>query len=200
MATYDRPHLANVPRIESPGSSYVQYSSAAFAGTASAYQSLVQQPGKAGTGGKTRNVLKGPGSFAAAMTALGAQIQANAEQIVKEAAFAGLSQLVQRTPVKTGNARINWRVGFGSVSTNLIDRPGTGSRGTNASVATAKAMIDGANKIKAWRLKNGRILIANPVSYIFDLDKGTSRQAPSGMTAFALQAARNVMRRGNLLR
>lgn len=52
--------------------------------------------------------------------------------------------------------------------------------------ATAVAMRQ-LNKLNKFTLKSGtRIYITNRVPYIADLDRGTSTQAPNGMTALAL--------------
>jgi len=134
------------------------------------------------------------------MTDRADQVVTNSEKIIRRAAVAAAIEVIDRTPVKTGTARINWRVGFGGVSGTIIDGPGTANRTTNANVASASASIDAANKLAKWRRKMGEILIANPVSYIFDLDDGTSTQAASGMTIFAIAAAKDILRKGKLLK
>lgn len=124
----------------------------------------------------------------------------NASKTIRQAALAADREAVLRTPVKTGKARINWKLSAKRPKTNIIDGPGTNKVDTNRQVASAKALIDASNAIKGWKIGMGNIFIANPVHYIDDLDKGSSAQARAGMTTFAIAAARDVLRKGRLLR
>lgn len=139
-------------------------------------------------------------SFSKRMSARGRNVVTNAEKIIKRAALAAASEAIMRTPVKTGKARVNWRVGFNRVPTSVAEGPNSASLSANANIAAAEALINAANKIKAWRAGKGNIVIGNPVSYIFDLDRGTSRQALSGMTIFAIAVAKDILRKGKLLK
>lgn len=134
------------------------------------------------------------------MNHVGDVLMANVTKTVQKAAIAAASEAITRTPVKTGNARINWNTTFGSPSGKLSKPPDSGNRDMNAQVAAASALINASNALKGWKVGKGNIYIANPVSYIFDLDRGTSAQARSGMIIFALAAAREVLRQGRLLR
>ncbi len=135
------------------------------------------------------------------MARFGDRLIKNAEDTIKEAALAGTEAAVMHTPVKTGTARTNWRVSFGKPNLALITGPNTADRNTNREVASARALISAANKIKGWRMLRGEnIYIANPVHYIMDLDRGTSTQAMDGMSIFAIAAIKDVLRKGRLLR
>lgn len=125
---------------------------------------------------------------------------ANASKTIRQATLVATTEVVLRTPVKTGKARINWKLSARTPRTNVIKGPGTDKVNTNRQVASAKALIDASNAIKGWKVGMGNIFIANAVSYIGDLDRGTSAQARSGMTKFAVAAARDVLRKGRLLR
>lgn len=125
---------------------------------------------------------------------------ANASKTIRKAAMAATTEVVLRTPVKTGHARISWNLSAGRPKSRQTDGPGTPSVDTNRQVASAKALIDAANAIKGWKIGMGNIFIANSVSYIDDLDKGTSAQARAGMTLFGVLAARAILRKGRLLR
>jgi len=138
--------------------------------------------------------------FSSRMRAIGDVLTANVSKTIREAAQAGTNEVVLRTPVLTGRARVNWRVTFGTPSTNKIEPPDTNDRETNRQIASAKALINASNKIKTWKVGKGNIFIANPIFYIVDLDRGSSRQAPSGMTIFGLAAIRDRLRKGRLLR
>ena len=134
------------------------------------------------------------------MNRIGDLMLANTSKIVREAAMAATREAVLRTPVKTGRARINWKLSAKRPRSNVIEGPNTAKGDTNRQVASAKALIDASNAVKGWKVGMGNLFIANAVSYIGDLDTGTSAQARSGMTQFAVLAAKNILRRGRLLR
>jgi hypothetical protein len=139
-------------------------------------------------------------SFAKRMEAVGDVLFFNVSKTIRRAGMAATNEVVLRTPVKTGRARINWRVGLGTFTTKEIEAPDTDNRNTNAQVAAAQALINASNTLKNWKVGKGNIYIANPIHYITDLDEGSSRQARAGMTKFAIAAARDVLRTGRLLR
>lgn len=114
--------------------------------------------------------------------------------------MAAAEEAIQRTPVKTGRARINWRVSLGKYKTTVFEAPDTPNRNTNKEIASTKALIDASNALKVWKVGKGNIYIINPVSYIAELDAGSSQQARAGMTKFAIAAARDILRSGRLLR
>ncbi len=134
------------------------------------------------------------------MNAVGDILMRNVTKTIQRAASAATNEVILRTPVATGNARVNWRVGLGQISSNLKKPPATESVDTNRQVASAEALINAANVIKVWKVGKGHIFIGNPVDYISDLDDGTSQQARAGMTVFAIAAARDILRKGRLLR
>lgn len=139
-------------------------------------------------------------NFMSRMEKVGDVLLMNVSKTIRRAGMAATVAVVQHTPVKTGNARINWRVSIRKYSTRKIEAPDTDNRNTNAQVASTKALIDASNVLKNWKVGRGNIYIANPVHYIADLDEGSSRQARGGMTKFAIAAARDILRTGRLLR
>lgn len=124
----------------------------------------------------------------------------NVTKTVRKAGQAAANEVILRTPVKTGRARINWQTSFGKVKATNIKPPNTARRDTNKQVASTKALIDATNVLKNWKVGRGNIFIANPVDYIVDLDRGSSRQARSGMTMFGVAAARTILKQGRLLK
>jgi hypothetical protein len=139
-------------------------------------------------------------NFGARLDAIGDMITANASKIIREAAMAATREVVLRTPVQTGRARINWRLSARKPKSSVVEGPNTKKIDTNRQVASAQALINASNAIKGWKVGKGNIFIANAVSYIDELDKGTSAQARNGMTSFAVAAARAILKRGRLLR
>jgi len=139
-------------------------------------------------------------SFNSRMKAIGDTLLHNVSLTVRRAGMAATEAVVLHTPVKTGRARINWRVSLGKLKKNLIEAPDTANINTNREIASAQALINAANVLKTWKVGKGNIYILNPVSYIGDLDRGSSQQARAGMTKFAIAAARAELRKGRLLR
>ena len=139
-------------------------------------------------------------NFGSRMSKIGDVLVHNASITIRKAAMAATEEVVLRTPVKTGTARINWKMSFRTPRASKTEGPGTNKIDTNRQIASTKALMDAANKIKAWKIGKGNIFIANPVSYISDLDEGSSKQARTGMTMFAIAAARDILRKGRLLR
>ncbi len=139
-------------------------------------------------------------SFSRTMQSIGNILMENVEKTIKRATLAGTKAAVLTTPVKTGRARTNWRVSFGKASTALVAPPNTPNRNVNREVAGARALIEAANQIARWKVGSGNIYIGNPVDYILDLDRGTSKQALRGMSVFAIAAARDVLKKGRLLK
>lgn len=138
--------------------------------------------------------------FSSRMNAVGEILTYNVAKTIRKAAQAAMNEVVLRTPVKTGRARINWRMSFKTPKSGMIEPPDTDNVDTNRQIASTKALIDASNVIKHWKVRSGNIFIANPVGYISDLDDGTSTQARAGMTVFAIAKAKDILRRGRLLR
>lgn len=139
-------------------------------------------------------------NFGSRINTVGNTLVVNASKIIREAAMAAAKEVILRTPVKTGAARINWKLSIGTPKANLLKGPNTPKVDTNRQIASTKALNDAANAIKGWKEGKGSIFIANPVDYISDLDDGTSDQARAGMTLFAVAAARDILRKARLLR
>ena len=139
-------------------------------------------------------------NFGSRLNRVGDMMLVNVSKTIREAAMAATKEVVLRTPVKTGRARINWKLSARRPKTGQVEGPNTPKVDTNRQVASAKALVDASNAIKGWRVGSGNIFIANPVSYISDLDEGSSAQARAGMTMFAVAAARAILRKARLLR
>jgi hypothetical protein len=81
-------------------------------------------------------------------------------------------ELVENTPVDTGWARSNWLFAVGG--------PAPGPVGTRESVDSSEATTQAASLVGGYRLGQGAVYITNNVPYIYDLEHGSSRQAPKG--------------------
>ena len=123
------------------------------------------------------------------MTIIADAVKANTILAVKSAAIAADQAAVFATPVDTGRARANWLVAIGAP--NIV--------ATESTDATA-ALAQGRGMVQAYKLGQGGIFITNNVPYIGLLDAGSSAQAPAGMTAAAILAARRHFGGARLLK
>lgn len=86
------------------------------------------------------------------------------DRVVRKIAFDVDRRVTKKTPVDTGRARANWNVSVGEIDTSIqLD--------TFSKKVTNLGRGDGENPI----------YITNSLPYIFSLEHGGSRQAPSGM-------------------
>ena len=117
-------------------------------------------------------------------------VMAVAEGFVRDLAAAIHADIVVGTPVKTGRAMGSWAASLVDPASLLIQEGlGTPDRSANAAEASARAVRTGQAVIRRFKLAGNRIIIiANPVPYMQDLEVGSSRQAPHGVAARAIQS------------
>jgi len=89
-------------------------------------------------------------------------------QVIKKLAFDGFKELVVRTPVDTGFAQSNWRVGINEAPSASI-RPTVG--GFYSPASYGNPTIEFGDSVHLY----------NNVVYIKRLEQGWSGQAPQGM-------------------
>lgn len=119
--------------------------------------------------------------------AQGAEVKV-ASEVIKTAGVC-LSTVVPATPVDTGRARGNWQVSISEPITSEIERLDK----------TGQTVIaDGRRRMEARR-QGQTIFITNNVSYIGDLNNGSSAQAPANFVQLAVQAALRYVRSARIL-
>jgi hypothetical protein len=112
----------------------------------------------------------------------------NAATMMKKIAADAFVDIVNMTPVKTGNARANWWPSIDAPSTEEISFDGGGDVESNRATATNHAMFRTA-RINAVPVSEPPpdIWISNNVSYIGLLEDGHStQQAPAGIVRMVL--------------
>lgn len=129
-------------------------------------------------------------AFRKRMIVVAKKFAENVDVRVRRAALVADQVAISATPVDTGRARANWRVGIGGRPT------GFDPDATDASAALAQ----GSSSIETWKSGEGAIYITNNVPYIVPLDEGSSAQAPNGMSAAAVQAARRELGAGSVFK
>lgn len=90
-----------------------------------------------------------------------------------------LSEIVDRTPVRSGRAKANWLVGLGTQprgTRRLYNKDGD---------QTVRA---GLLVLQSMRFVEPTIFIVNNLPYALRLERGSSKQAPYGMVALGLEA------------
>ena len=111
--------------------------------------------------------------------------------VVKNVAKVYLVTAADITPVDTGAAISNWQIGINASPSGVLPPhvPGkfrsTALENLNATIRAGLSIIDSGKPGAAYH-------IVNNIKYISDLDSGTSRQAPSGMTALAKMVAGRI--------
>lgn len=123
----------------------------------------------------------------------------NVAKATREVAKDMLAEVVLATPVDTGLARSNWRVGVGGPDLGVRSPYSPGrhlgideSSNAAAAIAEGEAVINGAPD-------NQPLFISNSVPYIGILNSGSSKQAPANFIERAFARASARARRTRLL-
>lgn len=129
--------------------------------------------------------------FSRKMRERGRNLPGQVHEVVKDVAKAYLVGAADITPVDRGVALSNWQAGVNAAPTGTLAAyfPGiyrsTALENLSATIQAGTSIFDSS--------KPGDILhIVNNLEYIIDLDQGSSKQAPQGMTAIAELLARRV--------
>ena len=114
-------------------------------------------------------------------------IEAIGNDLVEQVNQLGISfvtNVVPRTPVRTGHARRNWQVNLGSP--NLQELPGFDFAGANT-------IANGITRLRASSNRNPftPVIVENNAPYIGKLNDGFSPQAPAMFVESALLVAIN---------
>ena len=138
----------------------------------------------------------------------GSQIENAGTRFVKATASRCLRSLVNATPVDTGAARSNWRVGIGAPARSKIGpyspgkKLGSGERtNANAAIAAGLARIKSVSGVsgRGGGLKTA-IYITNALDYVGHLpnnkghNDGASKQAPAYFIEAAISESVNGIR------
>jgi hypothetical protein len=92
-------------------------------------------------------------------------VEEGANRMHTVAARAMLDAVIDRTPVDTGKAVSNWRVGVGQPTRAVIDAYSPGKLGSTAPMNRAAAKAAGHARIDTKRAEN-EIFISNNVEYL----------------------------------
>jgi hypothetical protein len=133
------------------------------------------------------------------MKAYAKRIEDNANKAVRKVALVIDREVVLQTPVDTGRARANWRVGLNTPVTAARDAFAKGQKGSTASANADAAIAEGQNVIDG-RQTGQPIYISNNVEYIGRLNEGSSAQAPAGFVEAAISRGVSAVEGAKLLK
>lgn len=135
------------------------------------------------------------GEFAKSLRLIGQKIEENTDKLTRQAALMIDQAVVMATPVKTGRARANWRVGVGAPNPEVLPAPSTPGAGVQAAIAEGQQVIAGFNTEGG----EGEIHISNNLPYIGRLNYGNSKQAPRYFVEQEVQRVAEQLRNANLV-
>lgn len=120
-------------------------------------------------------------------------IEDNASEVCRNTASRiSKSLTMEDTPVKSGQARNNWRASVGIPITGALFGKSFDTSGTEA---------HGKNNQQIAKQKPGQdIYITNNLPYIKRLNNGWSKQAPAGFVEAAVQKANTFIKKARLLK
>lgn len=127
-------------------------------------------------------------NFGKRMKQLGANVEKNADELVRKVALAVDSTVVMATPVDEGRARSNWQVNLDAPATGVIDAYSPGKEGDTGGENAREAIEQGKEQIAQYKggTPQAAIHITNNLPYIKRLNDGWSAQAPQGFVEKAI--------------
>lgn len=144
-----------------------------------------------------------PEQFARELEGIILSIEPNTASVVRRVTTQLLEDCVRGTPVDKGVARSNWRVSLATPSTNVLSAYAPGQKlgigetaNAGAAIAAGSAVIRGINAQNV----EGTVTVSNPVGYINDLRRGSSKQQPVDWVSIALARAQTSLRLTNILK
>lgn len=135
-------------------------------------------------------------NFGKRMKQLSANVEKNADELVRKVALAVDSTVVMATPVDEGRARSNWQVNLDAPATGTIEPYSPGREGSTGGENSRAAIEQGKAAIANYKggSPSSAIHITNNLPYIKRLNEGWSAQAPSGFVEKAVLTGVDAVR------
>lgn len=140
--------------------------------------------------------------FAERMRQTAKNFDKNCETLVKRVAYVTLEELVERTPIDTGQAKSNWLVSIWGPMGGTRPPFAPGFKGSTKLANERATIADGQYRINQFRITFGmeKIYITNNLDYILMLETGSSKsQAPFGFVDASLIRGGILIENSNLL-
>ncbi len=126
---------------------------------------------------------------------LGDKIAKDASDLSVTVATAVVTDLALVTPVDTSEAISNWIVALGAPSRQTIGPHFAGDFGSTFGASSSQTISEAKAVLKA-KAPGQAIYISNNLTYIEDLNNGSSRQAPAGFVERAELLGRKLVEQG----
>lgn len=104
------------------------------------------------------------------------------ETVVRRVTLEVFTNVVRRSPVKTGRFRANWNVSYGTPDVTVTDSNDR-ARGRAEAVRARTLPVGGV------------VYLTNALPYAYRLENGWSRQAPYGMVSVAVAQLNSAVRK-----
>lgn len=137
--------------------------------------------------------------FSQRMYGLSKRVDSNCNELVKDAARKFFTTVVERTPVDTGLAISNWRVGLNYTPYGFSGPYVVGVQGSSKGANIASVLSRYLPTIEQRRTGQ-TISIVNTAPHIEKLNQGHSSQAPAGFIEAAHSEAEAIIKGRNLLK
>ena len=127
-------------------------------------------------------------SFASELRNFTVKAERNAEKVFRDTTIALFSQIIKRTPVKTGRLRGNWQTDVNRKKETVIERSGADAAINEVVLEASQANLGDS------------IYLTNNLPYAKVIEGGSSTQAPSGMVKVtALEFEREIKKQSRRL-
>lgn len=109
-----------------------------------------------------------------------------ADKVIRKVAFDGLEGCMKMSPVDTGRFRGSWNVGINKIN-KAVAPAKEGKSSTARGVMDAGKFAEGAALISKAKFDSSTIYITNNLPYAGELERGSSKQAPSGVLKITVE-------------
>lgn len=128
-------------------------------------------------------------SFSQDLAKFEVKTEGQAAALVKKIVLELFTRVMKRTPVDTGNARVNWELGVDEIGNTVA----TASLVEGENQISQQAFLVGLGELAKYK-PGQTIYITNNVNYIEELEKGHSeRQAPQGMVMITAREFQSIV-------
>lgn len=127
-------------------------------------------------------------SFGQQLKQFEVKVQSQSTAVVKKVVLEMFTRVMKRTPVDTGNARVNWEIGVNEIKSTVA----TAAAIEGENQVSAQALLAGLSELSTFKAGQ-TVYITNNVEYIGHLESGHSKQAPAGMVAITVREFQDIV-------
>lgn len=128
-------------------------------------------------------------SFGQQLKQFEVKVQSQSTAVVKKVVLEMFTRVMKRTPVDTGNARVNWEIGVNEIKSTVA----TAAAIEGEHQVSAQALLAGLSELSTFKAGQ-TVYITNNVEYIQILEDGGSKdQSPQGMVAITVREFQDIV-------